>query len=66
MFQGDIAMNKRDVLGILNRSGKRRKRAVMRKIATKLWQPHKLAYVISSDLGSEYEVNSNEAYLMCT
>lgn len=53
MFQGDIAMNQREVLGILNRSGKRRKRAVMRKIASNLWQPHKLAYVISSNLGSK-------------
>ena len=54
LFQGDIAINKRDILGILNRGGGRGKRAVMKKLATKLWQPNKIAYVISSDLRSKY------------
>lgn len=48
-------MNKRDVLEIIHRGGGRRKRAVMKKLATRLWQPNKIAYVISSDLGSEYD-----------
>ncbi len=51
-------MNKRDLLEVLNRGGGRGKRAVMKKLARKLWQPNKLAYVISSDLGSNYIVFS--------
>ncbi|XP_028401749.1 protein SpAN-like [Dendronephthya gigantea] len=52
LYQGDIAMNKRDVVDIVNGGGAgRRKRAVMKKLATRLWQPKKIAYVISSDLG---------------
>ena len=51
LFQGDIAMSKRDVIRIVNAGGGRRKRAVMKKLARKLWQRNKLAYVISHSLG---------------
>jgi hypothetical protein len=53
LFQGDIAMSKRDVIGIVNAGGKRRKRAVMKKLPSKLWQRNKLAYAISESLRSK-------------